>query len=176
MLHDVATRREEPQSVFISELSGRLCCVNGTIGLTGASCCHASVEKDIIETRLFDTALIMTSASLPVGSVTVAFCVCRCSKCLVHYLSSTVGCSGQLIANACVCLSQCVCVCGIIHLYCIVGRLFKIELQQTICNDFHALELAERPVRQRTQVHFLPLNMPNGNQLPNLCQLHCQLL
>lgn len=83
MLHDVATRWEEPQSVFISELSGRLCCVNGTIGLTGASCCHASVEKDIIETRLFDTAHFMTSVSLPVGSVTVAFCVCRCSKCLV---------------------------------------------------------------------------------------------
>lgn len=68
MLHDVATRREEPQSVFISELSVRLHCVNGTIRLTGAGCCHASAEQDMIETGLVRQCLTL----LPVCSVALA--------------------------------------------------------------------------------------------------------
>lgn len=38
-----------------------------------------------------------------------------------------------------------------------------MELQQTICTDLHALEVAEN-FRQPIWVHFLPLKMPSGNQ------------
>ncbi len=103
MLHDVATRWVGPQSVFISELSCRLHRVNGTIGLTGASCCHVSAEKDVIE-----ACFVLQHSSWPrhyfhyncwfsycrflYVCVCVCVCVCRCSACLVHYPSSTVGC------------------------------------------------------------------------------------
>lgn len=80
MLHDVATRREGPQSVFISELCGWLHCVNGTTGLTGASCCQGSAEKRHYRER---QVLCYSAHHDPgitsittVGSVTVAVCVC----------------------------------------------------------------------------------------------------
>jgi len=71
-------------------------CVNGTIGMTRASRCHGSAEKGIIETRFGATALIMTSALLPLQPLarllSLSLSVCRCSACLVHYPSSADGC------------------------------------------------------------------------------------
>lgn len=66
----------------ISELSGWLRCVNGTIGLMGASCCHGSAEKRNYRDGFGAAALIMTPALLPLQLLaqllSLSLSVCEC--------------------------------------------------------------------------------------------------